>query len=358
MKRMIHVVFAVVLSVVLSNATVFAQEWNQWRGPNHDGKSLDTGLRDSWPKKGPELLWQQDELGAGFANLCFWGDRIYTTGDFDKVSYLLFLDRANGKVLNRIEIGQGGPIGGYPGPKSTPVTDGKLVYALNQSGLLICADTATGNVVWRKSLYDDFGGKMPSNERFNNVHWGYAGSPLLDGERLICMPGGPQGTVLALNKTTGQKIWQSKELTDSSPYCSVVMQEIEGVPQYLVQTVDSVAGIAPEDGKLLWHAAFPGRAIVCTDPVYDDGIVFATSAYQVGSYAYRISKKGNKFSAQEIYALKKIDNKHHGLMLVTAVFTVPRNAVRLLALISRQARSNGKTGKCGGKPLFLSPMAS
>lgn len=316
MKRIILVVFAVALSFVVSGSNGSAQEWNQWRGPHHDGKSLDSDLLASWPKKGPELLWQQNGLGEGFANLCFWGDRIYTTGDFNEQSFLLFLDRATGKAVKRIEIGKGGPVGGYPGPKSTPVTDGKFVYALNQNGLLICADAATAEVVWRKNLYDDFGGTMPSNVQFNNVHWGYAGSPLLDGERLICMPGGPQGTVLALNKTTGEKIWQSKELTDPSPYCTIVFQEIEGVPQYLVQTVDSIAGIAPEDGKLLWQAKFPGKAIVCTDPVFHDGIVFATCAYKVGSYAYRISKNGSDFSVKEIYSLKKIDNKHHGLMLI------------------------------------------
>ena len=291
-------------------------EWNCWKGPNYDGKSLDTGLLDSWPEGGPKLLWQAEGLGIGYANLTFWKDKIFTVGDFDDVSYLLYLNRADGKIVKKIELGKGGKIGGHDGPKSTVPTDGKYVFAENQNGFLLCAEVETGNVVWRKNLYTDFDGRMPSNDRFGGIHWGYASSPLIDGETLVCMPGGPKGTLVALNKATGEPIWYSSELTDSSPYTSVLPTEIDGVRQYLVLTEHTIAGINPEDGKLLWRAPFPGKSIVCTDPLYYENIVFATCAYNVGSYGYSVKKIGDSFSAKQKFELKKIDNKHHNLMRV------------------------------------------
>lgn len=306
----------VVFLFVLTAGVLSGQEWNGWRGPNHDGKSLETGLIKTWPEEGPSLLWKAEGMGSGYANLSFWGDKMFTEGDFEGDSYLLILNRADAKVLHQINMGKGGKVGGYDGPKSTPATDGKYVYALNQKGFLLCAEVATGKTIWQKSFHDDFGAKMPANERFGGAHWGFACSPVLDGDRLVCMVGGDKGTVVALNKTTGETIWVSEELTDASPYISVVPTTIDGVWQYLTLTEFSIAGLAPETGKVLWKAPFPGKSIVCTDPVCEGGIVFTTCAYGVGSYAYQVKKKQDKFQVEQIYDLNKIDNKHHGLIIV------------------------------------------
>ncbi|MDO5581290.1 MAG: PQQ-like beta-propeller repeat protein [Planctomycetia bacterium] len=307
----------IILIVFLFSGLLPAQEseeWNQWKGPTHEGKSLSKNLLDQWPENGPPLLWKAEGLGAGYSNFSFWKDRMFTEGDFENESFLLALDRNNGKTIWKTRIGPGGPIGGHVGTKSTPATDGKFVYGLNQTGFLICTDIDSGKILWTKNLYDDFGGKMPANEKYNGIHWGYASSPILDGNKLIIMPGGSQGTVFALDKTTGKTIWRSKDLTDSSPYCTPVPTVIDGVYQYLILTEFSIAGINPEDGSVLWKANYPGRSIVCSDPVQSEGFVFASSAYTVGAVAWKVEKNGKNFSVQQLYANNKFDNKHFCIM--------------------------------------------
>lgn len=287
-------------------------EWTEWKGPNRDGKSFSTGLLDHWPKAGPTLLWKAAGLGEGYSNFAFYDDKMFTEGDFDGECYVIAMDRENGRILYKIHIGPGGELGGYFGPKSTPATDGTYLFALNQQGYLLCAELETGRTVWSINLHTELGGRVTPSKAAADIHWGYAELPLVDGNRLLCIPGGTDGTVAALDKTTGKVLWRSKDLTDLASYTSIVPITVDGVPMYLVLTDMSVTGLRPETGEILWHADFPGYG-VCSDPVYADGVVFASSAYNVGAVAYRVQKnEDGMFMATEIYADKKIDNKHFG----------------------------------------------
>src|SRR5439155_2957614 len=200
------------------------------------------------------------------------GSRIFTMGDASDTSFIYALD-LSGKPLWSAKVGR--PGGDYPGPRCTPTLDGDLVYALGQCGDLVCVEAATGHERWRKNLNRDFGGRMMSG-------WGNSESPLVDGERLVCTPGGGQGTVLALNKKTGEVIWQSKELKDPAAYASVISAEIGGVSQYIQLTGASVAGVAADDGRLLWRGSRRGRTAVIPTPVFHDNRVYVTSGYGVG----------------------------------------------------------------------------
>ncbi|MDO5582400.1 MAG: PQQ-binding-like beta-propeller repeat protein [Planctomycetia bacterium] len=181
----------------IMTAALYSQEWTGWKGPNHDGKSTETGLLNSWPKEGPPLLWKCDSLGEGYSNLAFWKDMIFTEGDIKGETHLFILNRADGKLLRKIQVGTGGDIGGYPGPRSTPCTDGERVYTLNHFGILTCIEIATGKIVWSKKYESDFEGAMMLS-KILKLHWGFSESPLLDGNRLICSPGGKKGTFAAL----------------------------------------------------------------------------------------------------------------------------------------------------------------
>ncbi len=297
---------------MLSRVVAQEPEWTQWRGPNRDGKSSSTELLDTWSENGPTLLWKATGLGEGYSNFVFYGDKMFTEGDFDGESYVIAMNRDDGRILYKTRIGPGGELGGYFGPKSTPTVDGTHLFALNQQGYLLCAEQDTGRPVWTLNLHTDLGGRVTPSKAAADLHWGYAESPLVDGERLICIPGGSEGTVAALDKNTGDILWRSKELTDLASYTSVVSITIENVRMYLVLTDHSVTGLCPESGEIVWHADFPGYG-VCCDPVYVDGIVFASSAYNVGSVAYHIQKNTDgTFTATEIYANQKLDNKHFG----------------------------------------------
>ena len=295
---------------ILSGVTaVTASDWPQWRGPMRDGISQEKGLLQEWPEGGPKLAWKADGLGAGYSSVAVQGGKVFTLGDLAEGSYSIALSEKDGELLWKTRIGEAGGHRKYPGTRSTPTVDSGKVYVLNQHSDIACLDTESGNVVWRKNLMSDFGGKMMSG-------WKYSESPLVDGGRVVVTPGGKQGTLLALDRTTGEKIWQTSDWTDAAGYSSVVIATIHGKRQYVQLTGESVAGVDPETGKVLWKAKRPGKTAVVATPVIQDDVVFVTSSYGVGCNAFRITKSGENWTTEEMYANKEIANHHGGVVLL------------------------------------------
>lgn len=292
------------LALVLAAA---GSDWSQFRGPNRDGISPDTGLLKEWPAAGPPLAWKATGLGAGFSTVTFAGDLLFTMGDVGGASTLIALSASDGKISWTAKVGTPGG-NRNEGPRSTPATDGTLVFALGQAGELVCVEAATGREKWRKHLEKDFGGRRPG--------WWWSESPLLDGDLVLCTPGGAGGTVLALKRETGETAWRSADLKDTAHYASLVPVEIGGARQYLVLTARSIAGISAAGGQVLWRAERLGKTAVVTTPVYRENIVFVTSAYKVGCNAFKVSAADGKFSAEEIYAGGQMENHHGGVILV------------------------------------------
>lgn len=281
--------------------------WMRWRGPRGDNLAPDTGLLEEWPDGGPAVAWRTEGLGAGFSSVIFAGDSIFTAGDEEEQASLFALDLTNGKIRWTARIG---PTGGTrnPGPRGSPTTDGKLVWVLGHDGSLICAEVGTGEITWRQHMKKDFAGRMMSG-------WGYSESPLIDGDRLVCMPGGRRGTVIALHKNTGKVLWRSSDLVDPAAYTSLMRVEIGGIRQYLVFTSRHVAGIAAEDGKVLWKHQRRGKTAVCSTPVYENGYLFVSSAYKVGCTAFRITAADGAFECEQLYDGMQMQNHHGGLIL-------------------------------------------
>jgi len=302
---------AVGLAISLSiNAAGAADDWPQWRGVNRDGHSSDTGLLKQWPEGGPKLVWKATGLGAGYTGVSVVGDRLFAMGDLGDANYLIAINRADGQILWKTKVGKSGAPGwgGFAGPRCTPTVDNDLVYAVGQYGEVLCANAATGAEIWRKNYGKDLGGKLPE--------WGYCGMPLVDGDKLILMPGGDKGDLVAVNKKTGKPIWQSKEFTDSIHYSSPILVEIGGVAQLIQLTDASVAGIRASDGRLLWRAARKGSTAVIPTPICHDGQVYVTSGYGAGCNLFKITAEDGKFSAQQVYANKDMTNHHGGVVLV------------------------------------------
>jgi len=295
--------------LAISSLTAFAADWPQWRGPNRDGKSPETGLLKSWPEGGPALSWKTTGLGAGYSGISLVGDKMFTMGDVDGSSQIMALNAADGKKLWSTKMGKPGGGGGYPGPRCTPAFDNGLLYAIDQNGNIICVEANTGKEIWRKNLIADFKGEMMSG-------WGYSESPLIDGNQVICTPGGNQGAIIALDKKTGETIWQSKEYTDKAAYSSVVLVEIDGVRQYIQLTGSSVGGVAAKDGKLLWRAPRAGRTAVIPTPIYRDNQVYVTSGYGVGCNSFKITSENGVFKAEEVYKNTTMVNHHGGVILI------------------------------------------
>ena len=182
MKKMLSVkrsFYVVLISLVISGVAS-ADDWPRWRGPEGDGKCKETGLLQSWPEGGPELLWEVSGLGAGYSSVSISKGKLYTMGDMavdsENAQRVIAVDLATHKILWKTKIG---PIhvDDRGGPRCIPTVDGDLVYALGTSGDLVCLKTDSGEIVWQKNLIKDFGGK--------NAQWKYSESPLVDGDKVL-----------------------------------------------------------------------------------------------------------------------------------------------------------------------------
>lgn len=304
-----------VLALVTSVAA--AADWPQWRGPNRDGISTETGLIDKFPAGGPKLLWQADQLdaiGAGYGSPAVVGDRLYILGaDGAKKNakeFVTCLSVADGKQVwqAKLDTAAGDFLDGWGGgPRATPTVDGDRLYVLGATGDLVCLTAAKGEKVWAKNLVSDFGGRIPK--------WGYSESVLIDGDHLVCYPG-TKGGMVKLDKKTGEVTWQCKEATAEAAYSSVVVTAAGGVKQYVTQTMEKkggVIGVRAADGKLLWKAGEIERPVaVIPTPVLADGHVFFTSGYNAGSGCVKLEKDGDGVKATELYTRNKVLANHHG----------------------------------------------
>jgi outer membrane protein assembly factor BamB len=288
-----------------------ADDWPQWRGPKRDDISHEAGLRRTWPKNGPPLLWTFANDGLGYSGPSIVGNQLFIMGAREGTEFLIALDVATGKQQWSTPIGKVFDFGSWGGgPRGTPTVDGDYVYALGGQGELICAKRATGEKVWHLSMQHDLGGKVMSS-------WGYTESPLIDGDKLVCSPGGSKGTIAALDKHTGKVIWRSKGLTDPASYSSLVPAQVDGIQQYVQLTGNAIVGVAAEDGHLLWRHAESGfRVAVIPTAICRDHYVYATTGYGFGCDLIQLKKEGDKFKTQSIYANKIITNHHGGVVLV------------------------------------------
>ncbi len=215
-------------------------------------------------------------------------------------------------LLTAVELR--GFLGGYrngmgDGPRGTPTIVGNRVYVEGGNGDLSCLDLSTGQTLWHVNLSADFQGGRPN--------WGYSESPLIEGDLLIATPGGKQGTVVALDKETGQAVWRSEGITESAHYASPVVANILGVRQVVQFARENVFGISLEDGRLLWKYGNANNGTAnCATPIVDGNHVFASSAYGTGGGLTRIATAGGKLTATEVYFDQKMANHHGGIVKV------------------------------------------
>lgn len=292
-----------------------ADDWPQWRGPKRDGISQEKNLLKTWPKEGPRLLWQVKDVGYGYGSVAVAGGRVYLTGNkgLDN-EFVTAMDARNGKPLWSTRIGKvGNPDQQpkYPGARSTPTLDGNLLYALSSDGDLVCVETATGKMRWRKNLRVDFGGKPGV--------WAYAESPLVDGNKVIVTPGGEQATLVALDKKTGNVLWKSPVPGgDVAGYASAIALDSSGtVRQYVQYLSKGLVGVDAQTGKFLWRfdKTLDTRfGMHAATPVAANNTVYSASA--VGGGLARLQASGGAITAESVYVERKVPNAIGGSVKV------------------------------------------
>jgi outer membrane protein assembly factor BamB len=287
-----------------------AGDWPQWRGPHRDDISTDTGLLKRWPSGGPSLRWTYTNAGVGYSGPAIVGDHLYTMGGRGDTEYVFVLDVNTGKELWATAVAEGFHNDYGDGPRGTPTVDGNSLYAIGGQGEMVCLDSTTGRKIWHKNLKTDLGGQMMSG-------WGYSESPLVDGGWVLCTPGGAKGTVACLNKRTGKVRWRSTGLTDPACYSSLTIDESGGKRQYIVTTGKGLAGLAVDNGRVLWHYERPQfRTAVIPTAIEHADYIYSTAGYNAGCDLIKLVSDGQRFTPQKIYHDKDIGNKNGGVVLV------------------------------------------
>ncbi len=334
---------AIVLMVFACSS--MAADWPQWRGPNRDGKSADTGLLKQWPENGPPLAWRVDKLGGGYSALSVAAGRIFGMSNRGDDEVVWALSETDGKELWVTRLGpafQQQASQGKEGPACTPTVDDERLYVEGLAGTVVCLQVKDGKIVWQRSLTEDFGGRRPM--------WSFRESPLVDGDKVIVTPGGADAILVALNKLTGETIWKSRmpDSPSASPansggpggagggrggpggfggfgggagaaYVSPIVVDFDGQRQYVQLTARALVGVAASDGKFLWRYDKPANrmGINCSTPLHHDGMVFASSAYGAGGGLVKLSKDADgAVKAEEVYATTDMQNHHGGMILL------------------------------------------
>ncbi len=292
---------------LLVTAPAAGGDWPQFHGPRRDNISTETGLLKRWPEGGPKLLWTARGLGHGFSSVSMAGGRIFTAGNIADQTVVTALD-TGGKTQWQAKCGGAWTRRGLlPGTRGTPTLDGDRVYYETPLGDLACLDANSGRKLWGLNILRRFGGK--------NIHWALSESVLVDGDRLICSPGGPEAGVVALDKRTGEVVWKCRT-GDQAGYASPVLVEQGGLRIILTLTLKAMVGVNADTGKLLWrvkHLSYADENVL--RPIYHDGHVFV-STVAAGSRKWKISVQGKTASVQEVWRNKHMDNHHGGVVLL------------------------------------------
>ena len=328
------------LAFVLSLPTPVANadDWPQWQGPDRNAVSKEKGLLQEWPNDGPPLVWTAKDLGGGDSMPSVAAGRIYGMSNRGDDEVVWAISESDGKPvwttpLRRATAQQ------FPqsqeGPSCTPTVDSDRLYVIGLSGDISCVQAADGKVVWHRSMIDDFGGRPPM--------WSFRESPLVDGDKVICTPGADEAMMVALDKLTGKTIWKTKMPAAAAPpsanaggpggfgrgfgrgpqagaaYASAIAIEFGGQRQYVQFAAKAVIGVAAADGKFLWRYDKPANfmGLNIATPLYQDGTIFASSAYGAGGGLVKLTKEADgSIQAHEVYFSKRMQNHHGGLVVV------------------------------------------
>src|ERR1019366_3493975 len=300
---------------ILLSLAAYAADWGQWRGPQRNGVSAETGLLKEWPKAGPRLVWQAKDIGDGYAAPSVVGNRIYVLGNrgLDN-EFVQALSAQDGKQVWATRLGKvGNPsqMPSFPTARSTPTIDGELMYALGSDGDLACLETASGKIRWQKNLRTDFGG--------HPGQWAYAESPLVDGDTLVVTPGGAQATLVALNKKTGEAIWKSAVPGgDDAAYASVITVETGGRKQYVQFLAKGLVGVDAQTGQFLWRYDATGKGNTnIPSPLASNGYIYTSQGRGPGGLV-RVAAAGRGVVAEQVYFERGLPNSSGGSVLVGA----------------------------------------
>ena len=322
MKKLQSILAFVFLFLVAYQS--IGQKIYQWRGDNRDGIYNENKLMKSWPEKGPELLWFNEEIGQGYAAPVVTNDQLLINGEADSTSYLFAFDLKGNllwKAANGKEYYGKGFSASFPGSRSTPTVVGDLVYTSSGRGRLAGYELATGKEKWAVDMVPELGG-------IEN-QFGFAESPLIDGDKVYFMAGGAENNMVALNRFTGKTIWSSKALGDTAAFCSPLLITLPARKVLVTLSTRFVFGVDAQTGELLWSSKtlndFKFERLHANTPIYADGFIYFTAGEEAANGAVKLELSADGTSIKEVWRNKTVTNAQGGFIkLGNQLFTTTK----------------------------------
>ncbi len=294
--RKLPIAIAAFFAIIVQAAR--GDDWPQWRGPQHDGISRETGLLAPWPEKGPTEVWHVP-LGNGFSAVSVVGDQAFTLFGSAEGEFAAAFNAADGKTVWKTRLSDLLKNDSYgDGPRATPAVDSGRVYALSGQRVLQCLDEADRHAVWGCDLLVKFGGKPPE--------YGFSASPVVMGDMLVVVAGARNGkSLVAFDKASGNVLWAA--LDDRIGYSTPREVTIDGVRQIIVLTGEAIVSVSPKDGKEFWRQAWKTEldANVAT-PVISGNRLFISTGYSTGCALFELSAKDGKPAVKKLWANKEM----------------------------------------------------
>jgi len=328
----------------------YAQKIYQWRGENRDGIYNETSLLEVWPEKGPELLWFTEEIGQGYAAPVITTDKVLINGEANGLSYLFAFD-LKGKLLwktpNGKEFSGSDYSANFPGARSVPTVVGDLVYTISGKGRMACMELQTGKEKWAIYLVEDLLGI--ENE------FGYAESPLVDGDIIYCMPGGKNNNVVALNRFTRKIIWTSKALSQETSFCSPMLIKLPSLKIFVSLSRHSIFALNALNGELLWSQKlenFKYEGEHCNTPVFSDGFLYYTAADENGNGTVKLEISPDGKSMKEIWRNKDNGNAYGGFVKLNDELFLCTNDKKMVCIDAKNGNMTNTLKSVKGGLIF------
>jgi outer membrane protein assembly factor BamB len=295
----------------LAGNTLLADDWPQWLGPGRDAVWRESGIVEKFPTNGPPVRWRA-KIGGGYAGPSVAQGRVYVAdrrlapgtsnpadpfapGVVSGFERVLCLNEADGEVLWQYEYECPYHISYPAGPRVMPQVSQGKVYTLGAEGNLCCLDAVGGKLLWSHDFKKEFGIKAPM--------WGFAGHPLVDGNRLICLVGGAGSVVVAFDKDSGKEVWRALSAEEPG-YCSPVIYEAGGKRQLILWHPEAANSLDPETGEVYWSVPFKSRAgMTLATPRKLGDLLFFTAFYS-GSLMLRLDSA--KPAAATVWRTQKV----------------------------------------------------
>lgn len=291
-----RLVFVFLLFIVTQGS---AQQIFQWRGEHRDGIYNETNLLQKWPEKGPAFQWFTEEIGSGYAAPVVTKDKLLINGEADSTSYLFAFD-LKGKLIWKTPNGKEyygkGFAASFPGSRATPTVVGDMVYTSSGRGRLAGYELATGKEKWAVDMVPEMGG-------LENM-FGYAESPLVDGDRVYFMPGGPTNNVVALDRFSGKTVWSTKAFGDTTSFCSPLMITLASRKIFVTLSHHYIFGLDAKNGEMLWSQKLDNFKLEgehCNTPIYADGFIYYIVGDGNGNGAVKLELSPDGKSVKEVW---------------------------------------------------------